>query len=161
VECLPEIWRIRAQPNQNWTQRAWLHVALRSPPDFQGRICLPRKQDYSAYQSECSDQSPHLRHWVEVQRWRQAGQTPPVSNVFQRWPQVQDHMSSLRGDQSQSGQRMRGPEGSRLFSCSSSGSTMTDDLSFERAHMPLIMTQFGSTATNRTGERWFLVGLIP
>jgi hypothetical protein len=38
---------------------------------------------------------------------------------------------------------------------------MTDDLSFERAHMLLIMTQFGSTATNRTGERWFLVGLIP
>jgi hypothetical protein len=43
------------------------------------------------------------------------GATPPVSNVFHSCPQLQDHRSSLRGDQPQSGQRMRGPIGSRLF----------------------------------------------
>lgn len=74
---MPEIWRIRAQPNQNWTQRAWLHVALRSPPDFQSRICLPRNQDYSEYQSACGDHRVQERHRVEVHWWRHAEQTPP------------------------------------------------------------------------------------
>jgi hypothetical protein len=71
---------------------------------------------YSAYQSECGDQPPHLRHWVEVHWWRQAGQTPPVSNVFHRFPQSQNQWSCLLGVQAQSGHRMRGPEGSRLLS---------------------------------------------
>ena len=60
-----------------------------------------------------------------------------MSNVFHRWPQVQDQRSSLRGDQPQSGQRMRGPEGSRFFFWSGSRSKTTVDLaSAERAHMP-------------------------
>ena len=37
---------------------------------------------HRAYQSECGDQWAHERHWVEVHWWRQAGHTPPVSNVF-------------------------------------------------------------------------------
>ena len=36
---------------------------------------------------------------------RATRQTPPVSNVFHWCPQVQNHLSSLRGDQAQSGQR--------------------------------------------------------
>ena len=52
----------------------------------------------------------------------QAGQTPPVSNEFHSCPQVHNHRSSLRGDQPHSGQRMRGPDGSRLFSFSTSRS---------------------------------------
>jgi len=80
-----------------------------------------------AYHSECGDHRAHERHWVEVQRWRQAGQTPPVSNVFHEWPQEQDHWSSLRGDQPQSGHRIRGTEGSWLFSSTSSWSKTTDD----------------------------------
>jgi hypothetical protein len=80
-----------------------------------------------AYQSECGDQRAHERHWVEVHWWRHAGQTPPVSNVFHSCPQSQDHRSSLRGDQPQSGQRMRGSDGFRLFSSSSSRSNTTDD----------------------------------
>ena len=78
----------------------------------------------ATYQSECGDQRAHERHWVEVHWWRQAGQTPPVSNVFHSFPQLQDHRSSLRGDQPHSGQRMRGPDGSRSCSRSRSG-TMT------------------------------------
>jgi hypothetical protein len=47
-----------------------------------------------------------------------------VSNVFHCFPQVQNHLSSLRGDQPQSGQRMRGVPG--FFSSSSPRSgTMT------------------------------------
>jgi hypothetical protein len=65
----------------------------------------------AAYQSECGDHWLHERHWVSVHWCRQAGHTPPVSNVFHSQPQVQDHLSSLRGDQPQSGQRMRGSEG--------------------------------------------------
>jgi hypothetical protein len=38
--------------------------------------------NYEAYQSECSDQPEQDRHWVSAHWWRQAGQTPPVSNVF-------------------------------------------------------------------------------
>ena len=45
---------------------------------------------------------------------------PPVSNVFHSLPQVQDHLSSLRGDQSHSGQRMRGGSDSAGFLSSSS-----------------------------------------
>ncbi|MGO9088397.1 MAG: GAF domain-containing protein [Candidatus Sulfotelmatobacter sp.] len=46
---------------------------------------------------------------------------PPVSNVFQSYPQSQAHRSSLRGDQPHRGQRMRGPDVSRSFSPSRSG----------------------------------------
>ena len=35
----------------------------------------------------------HTVHWC-----KQAGQTPPVSNMFHSWPQVQKHLSSFRGD---------------------------------------------------------------
>ena len=58
-----------------------------------------------------------------------------MSNVFHSCPQVQDQRSCLRGDQPQSGHRMRGPDGSRLFSSSSSRSKTTD-WSGERAHTP-------------------------
>jgi hypothetical protein len=69
-----------------------------------------------AYQSECGDHCSHERHCVEVHCWRHAGHTPPVSNVFHRWPQSQNQRSSLRGDQPQSGHRIRGPDGSWLLS---------------------------------------------
>jgi len=65
---------------------------------------------------------------VEVHWWRQAEQTPPVSKVFHSLPQVQDHLSSLRGDQPHSGQRMRDPEESWLLRSSSSRSKTTEDL---------------------------------
>ena len=52
-----------------------------------------------AYQSECGDQPLQERHCVEVHWCRPAGHTPPVSNVFHSWPQLQDQRSSLRGDQ--------------------------------------------------------------
>jgi hypothetical protein len=35
---------------------------------------------------------------------------PPVSNVFHSFPHVQNHLSSLRGDQPQSVQRIGEPE---------------------------------------------------
>ena len=54
--------------------------------------------------------------------------------MFHICPHEQNHLSSLRGDQSQRGQRMRGPEGSRLFSWSGSRSKTTEGSS-ERAHM--------------------------
>ena len=76
-----------------------------------------------AYHSECGDHRLHERHWVSVHWCRQAGQTPPVSKVFHSLPQVQNHLSSLRGDQPQSGQRIRGPDGSWLLSRSGSRST--------------------------------------
>jgi hypothetical protein len=44
------------------------------------------------------------------------GGRPPVSNVFHSCPQMQNHLSFLRGDQPQSGQRMREPEESRGLS---------------------------------------------
>ena len=44
--------------------------------------------------------------------FQSTGQTPPVSNVFHSLPQVQNHLSSLWGDQPHSGQRMREPDGS-------------------------------------------------
>src|SRR5260370_38507420 len=55
-----------------------------------------------------------------------------VVNVLQSWPQAQYHLSSLRGDWPQSGQRVRGSDGTLLFS--SSRSTTTDELetSFKR-----------------------------
>ncbi len=92
---------------------------------------------HCTYQSECGDQRAHERHCVEVHCWRHAGHTPPVSNVFHSWPQLQDQRSSFWGDQPQSGHRMRGPDGSRLFSWSSSRSKTMDDLveSSARAHM--------------------------
>ena len=68
-----------------------------------------------------------------------------MSNVFHSCPQVHDQRSSLRGDQPQSGQRMRGPDGSRLFSCSSSRSKTTEDwaTSFEKEHVPVLGLNFG------------------
>jgi len=56
------------------------------------------------------------------------GHTPPHSKVFHECPHVQNQRSSLRGDQPQSGHRMRGPDGRRLFSWSTSRSKTTDDL---------------------------------
>jgi len=75
---------------------------------------------YFAYQSEYGDQRLHERHWVSLHWWRQTGQTPPVSNVFQSYPHVQNHLSSFRGDQPQSGQRMRGGSDEPGFLSSSS-----------------------------------------
>jgi hypothetical protein len=49
-------------------------------------------------------------------------------------PHEQDQRSSLRGDRSQSGQRIRGPEGLRFFCWSGSRSETTEGLSV-RAHM--------------------------
>ncbi len=90
------------------------------------------------YQSECADQRVEERHCVEVHWWRQAGQTPPVTNVFHSCPQEQLQRSSLRGDHPHSGQRMRGPEG--LFASSSSRSKTTDDSSRRVADMLVIMS---------------------
>jgi hypothetical protein len=85
----------------------------------------------------------------EVRRGTLHGHTPPVSNVFHSFPQLQDHRFSLRGDQPQSGQRMRGSDGFRLFSSSSSGSKTTDDLaaSFKRVEVPA-----RRTADSESGE---------
>jgi hypothetical protein len=46
-----------------------------------------------------------------------------VSNVFHSCPQSQNHLSSLRGDQPQSGQRMRG--GSDVTGFSSRSGALT------------------------------------
>src|SRR5208282_1417532 len=99
---------------------------------------------YSAYQSECSDHRLQERHWVSDHWCKQAGQTPPVSNVFHCFPQVQNHLSSLRGDQPQSGQRMRGSDGSLLFSSSSSRSETVDEfeMSATRLGIPQPKSQF-------------------
>jgi hypothetical protein len=51
-----------------------------------------------------------------------------VSNVFHSLPHSQNHLSSFRGDQPQSGQRMRGLDGSCIFSSSSSRFKTTDHL---------------------------------
>jgi len=59
------------------------------------------------YQSEWGDHLPQLRQAVMVHRLRQAGQTPPVSKVFQEWPHWQNQTLSGRGVQPQWGQRMR------------------------------------------------------
>ena len=75
---------------------------------------------YSAYQSECRDHLLHERHCVSAHWCRQAGHIPPVSNVFHSFPHVQNHLSSLRGNQPQSGQRMRGGSEVPGFSSSSS-----------------------------------------
>jgi hypothetical protein len=48
---------------------------------------------------------------------------PPVSKVFHSLPHVQNHLSSLRGDQPHSGQRMREPEELLLLSSSSRSNT--------------------------------------
>jgi hypothetical protein len=49
---------------------------------------------------------------------------PPVSNVFQECPHEHDQWSSLRGDQPQRGQWMRGPKVSPLLSMAGSRSVM-------------------------------------
>jgi hypothetical protein len=51
---------------------------------------------------------------------------PPVSNVFHSLPQVQNHLSSFRGDQPQSGHRIGDPEESSLLSCLIWSSKSTD-----------------------------------
>jgi hypothetical protein len=63
-----------------------------------------------SYQSECGDHTWHRKHWVSVHWRRHAGQTPPVSKVFQLYPQEQPQRSDCAGVQPQRGQRMRGPE---------------------------------------------------
>jgi hypothetical protein len=80
-----------------------------------------------AYQSECGDHRLQERHCVSVHWCRHAGHTPPVSNVFHSYPQVQSHLSSLWGDQPHNGQRMRGGSDSPGFlsSSSSRSGTMT------------------------------------
>jgi len=70
----------------------------------------------------------------------QGGNEAPSADALAR-----DQRSSLRGDQPQSGQRMRGAEGSRLFSWSSSRSTATDSSSLT-AHM---LTFFGLALPQR------------
>ena len=75
----------------------------------------PSRDHCWLYQSEYIDQRVHERHCVEVHWWRQAGHTPLASKVFHRCPQLHDQRSSLRGDQPQSGHRMRGPDGSLPF----------------------------------------------
>ncbi len=52
-----------------------------------------------------------------------------MSNVFHEFPHEQDQWSSLRGDQPQSGQRMRGPEVSLLLSSAGSRSIVTVEVS--------------------------------
>ena len=103
-----------------------------------GLVASTSAPPHCTYQSECGDHRLHERHWVEVHWWRHAGHTPPVSNVFHSWPQLQDQRSPLRGDQPQSGHRMRGPDGPRLFSWSASRSKTAEDLAepSERALMP-------------------------
>jgi len=84
-------------------------------------------------------------HW-----WRHAGHTPPLSNVFHSWPQVQDQRSSLRGDQPHCGHRMRGPDGLTLLSWSRSRSKTGDDLAeSERGHMP---SYYGALARLKKGR---------
>ena len=64
-----------------------------------------------SYHSECGDHSPHRGHIVICQWYWHAGQTPPVSNVFQLCPHTQDQRSSARGAHLHLGQRMRGSVG--------------------------------------------------
>jgi hypothetical protein len=92
----------------------WTRVAYALPPS------LILQRVYSPYQSECGDHWLQERHCVSVHWCMHAGQTPPVSKVFQALPHLQDHWSSLRGDQPQSGHRMRGPEVSPLLSSAES-----------------------------------------
>jgi hypothetical protein len=90
---------------------------------FEGRR-NQSKFDHGSYQSEWGDHRAHERHWVDFHSWRHAGHISPVSNVFHSNPQVQNHLTSLRGDQPQRRQRMRGgSEVVGFFSSSSSGTT--------------------------------------
>lgn len=82
---------------------------------------------HCSYQSECGDQRWQERHWVSVQRWRQPGQMPPVSNVFHACLQVQAQRSCLRGDHPQRGHRMRVSEGPTSFLPSRSRSSTGDE----------------------------------
>src|SRR5450756_279900 len=68
--------------------------------------------------------------------------------LLDRCPQVHDHRSSLRGDQPQSGHRMRGPDGSRLFSSLTSRSKTLGDFAAlsERAHMLRYYDAVGHTS---------------
>jgi len=110
---------------------------------------------HRAYQSECGDHLLHERHWVSVHWCRHAGHTPPVSKVFHSLPQVQNHLSSLRGVQTQSGHRIREPEESWVLSCSTSRSKTTDDLatSFEKEHVPVLGLNFGSQVVTESLSR--------
>src|SRR5579871_983070 len=94
-----------------------------------------RLSTYFTYHSECADHRLHERHWVSIHWCRQAGQTPPVSNVFQSYPQVQNHLFYFLGDQPHSGQRMRWLDGSRVLSRSRSSTRLA--LSSKCAHGPL------------------------
>ena len=110
----------------------WLPTVLPSPPSQQkpewstqrarGGHERVLRGSLRVYQSECGDHRPHERHWVSIQRRRQVGQMPPVSNVFHSKPQLQHQRSSLRGVQPHSGQRMCGPDVSRDWFCSTCSS---------------------------------------
>ena len=65
-----------------------------------------------------------------------------MSNVFHSCPQVQNHLSSLRGDQPHSGQRLRGgSDVPGFFSCSRSRCGTVTGLS-ATGLMLAIMTTF-------------------
>jgi hypothetical protein len=82
-----------------------------------------------------------------------------VSKVFHSCPQEQAQRSSLRGDQPQSGHRMRGPEGLSIFSSSGSRSITTDELSSLTGHMPRYYALLGAMAECEIAEWYVTFGL--
>lgn len=58
------------------------------------------------YQSRCGLHLSHLWHWVSSHTLWQAGQRPPVSKVFQLWPQLHRQRELLCGSDSHLGQRI-------------------------------------------------------
>jgi hypothetical protein len=112
-----------------------------------GLLALADDSRHCSYQSECGDQRWQERHWVSVQRWRQAGQTPPVSNVFHACLQVQAHRSSLRGDHPHCGHRMRGPEGPTSFLPSRSRSRTGDESRSASVSIGLLLCAQGPKRT--------------
>ena len=111
----------------------------RSSAQYAGTLERGLRFRHREYQSECGDHREHERHWVSDHWCRQAGQTPPVSNVFHSLPQVQNHLSPLPGDQPQSGLADARFGEPALFSFSTSRSKTTDDLamSFKRVEVPV------------------------
>jgi len=107
---------------------------LRSPSARRGKPRQSCTEEHSSphdpysYQSECGDHCPQERHWVSFHWRRHPGQTPPVSKVFQLWPQVHSQRSSRRGVQPHFGQRIFGPDGptrSSLLTCSFTAGSLT------------------------------------
>ena len=89
--------------------------------DFGSVMEFAAARDITALTNPNAATSGYKISTEQVHWWMQAGQTPPVSNEFHSCPQVQNHLSSLRGDQPHSGQRMRGVPGSFSPSRSRSG----------------------------------------